>query len=329
MGYNLTQINPAYELVSDIVVGTATTSVDITGLNIGKEDDYMLVSDFVNALGTSQFLNLTVNGNNTLTNYYVQQLQVNSTSIAGGRANTQFYASANANQKTMAITNIKLTNNGYFVCQSNVDNSYGTSSLYIDKFYTTSIFTATSITSLRISSTTNAIGAGSRFQLYKRKAPIIADIIVSTATTSVDITGLSIDKGSEYMLVGTLVAHSSGGENFPIYCDQNGTLNTTLTNYYSQVLQASSTTVVGARINAPYIVDLNASQNGFVIVNLKLTNNGYFVVQSNGTQLIGGSSILIRNQYNTSTFTTNSITTLRIGNGNVGVGSRFQLIKLK
>lgn len=163
-----TKIESGYELLADITVGTATTQVDITGLNIGKGDEIVLVSDITNAFGVDSSVVMYVNSNYTNTNYYCQELNASATSVTSGRYNVPYFGSVFTSKSTTYITNIKLTNSGYFVFQSNVGVSYGTSSIYIATNYVTSNFTATSITSLAVKSlNTNVIGAGSRFQLYK------------------------------------------------------------------------------------------------------------------------------------------------------------------
>lgn len=157
-----------YVLLADVTVGTATTSVDITGLNIGKAEEIVLVSDIVNGTGTNAYYYLYSNANYTNTNYYEQLLGVTSSSIVAERLNRPDYMFADSNSKAFGYSSLKLTNNGYVICQSNEIRAYSGSSTAITNYHTTSTFTATSITSLRISANaTNAIGIGSRFQLYK------------------------------------------------------------------------------------------------------------------------------------------------------------------
>jgi hypothetical protein len=319
-----------YELVSEQTVGTATTNVDFTGLSFGKEDDLLLVGDIRNASGSASVgYRLTFNANHTLTNYYSQMILADTTVIASSRSNLPNLAGGDNNQNLLGITNIKLTNNGYIVYQNSTNRAYNATVTYLQNINGTSTFTATSITDIRILATvTNAISVGSRFQLYKRVAPIIADIIVSTATTSVDFTGLEIDKDSEYMLVSTIVNGTVSGSNFAIYANTNFTS----TNYYRQQLQADSTSVTASRVNDASSLYSNASKNSFSISNIKLTNNGYFVTQNSINTDISASSTQLFNRYTTSTFTLTSITALRVTasvTNAIGIGSRFQLIKIK
>lgn len=157
-------IEPAgAELLADIIVGVATTSVDITGLNIGKDDELLLVSDVANSSGD---MYLYANNNLTNSNYWCQALVANGTTVAGYRYNLP-YMRVTAGNFFHSIK-IKLTNSGYFVTQNESINLQGTSAIRLDNTYTTSTFTTTSITSLKITaSVANQIGIGSRFQLYR------------------------------------------------------------------------------------------------------------------------------------------------------------------
>lgn len=328
MGYILNQINPAYELVSDIIVSSATTSVDFTGLNFDKTDDLMLVSDVV-AGTTGGAILVFVNNNYTNTNYYTQRVYANSSTVGAYRLNYGYFLDADANKKNMSIVNIKLSNSGYFVAQSQATISYVDNTSYLSKYSTASTFTMTSITSLRVASlNATQIGVGSRFQLYKRKAPIIADITVSSATTSVDITGLNIDKTGEYMLVSDLVnTIASPNTAYTLFPNDNSTQ----TNYYRQFLYVSATVINAGRLNQNYYVDFT-NNKAFSIINIKLTNNGYFVQQVSNSKFYGSNAIDLVNQAITSIFTLTDITKLSIQSNTtngIGIGSRFQLIKLK
>ena len=164
-----TKVEKGYELLADITVELApVTNVDITGLNIGKGDEVVLVSSLNNVIANTLEARLFINGNTTVSNYYVQRIYAMSTTVGAGRLNSSTAIINDNIDTTLAITKIKLANGGFFVCQSQNSRKIGTGSLLLDDWYVTSTFTVTSITSLRIaSSLTNAIGIGSRFQLYK------------------------------------------------------------------------------------------------------------------------------------------------------------------
>lgn len=317
-----------YEEIGDVIVGTATTQVDFTGLNIGKDDELLLVSDIKNATTTSNISLQLIANNVSATSHYVEVLYALNTTVGSGRENNAKMGELFNSANNFFYSKIKLTNNGYFIHQS--EEYYGHSSptnSAIEKWYCSSTVTLTSITSLKITaSTANSIGISSRFQLYKLVAEKVADIIVSTATTSVDITGLNIGKDGEYRLVSDFNGLSSNNDT-SLYFNNN----TTSTNYYTQVSTANGTLVEALRNNTAIFSYLDASKV-FSITNIKLTNSGYVVQQTSSNRFYGGATLRLVNNYSTSTFTTSEITSLRISgaiSNGIGIGSRFQLYRIK
>ena len=155
-------------LLEDIIVsGSSVTQVDIGGLNLVKGEEYVLVADILHT--TTGTIGLLFNANYTQTNYYTQELGVVNATISGSRQNKSYFVYGGAaNQKTLSMIKIKLTNNGYVVSQSSTNRDFGGSGLIMTEIYTTTTFTVTSITSIRIlGESANAIGIGSRFTLYK------------------------------------------------------------------------------------------------------------------------------------------------------------------
>lgn len=152
-----------YELLADITVSSATTNIDITGLNIGKDEEIVLVGYFGDAgFGIGGYI--TVNGNNTLTNYYSQYIYALETSVVGKRDNNPLFFV----RKSEIIAKIKLTNSGYFVWQSSMIPNFVDNAPLLEEVYGTSTFTITNITSIRLfSNLANGISADSRIQLYK------------------------------------------------------------------------------------------------------------------------------------------------------------------
>jgi len=157
---------------ADITVASATTQVDISSLSIGKDDEYLLVSDVSNDTGSSVFYSLFINDNTTLTNYYSQRILGNGTTSSGFRHNAEtFIGSIPANTKAISYSHIKLSEIGAYTHQSyNVINQ-GTSSIELYNWFGSSTSEAiTSITKLNLkASDGNTIGSGSRFILYKLK----------------------------------------------------------------------------------------------------------------------------------------------------------------
>ena len=323
-------ISPAYELIGDVTVGSNTTQVDFTGLNIGKDDELLLVAFVEGGASINQHLYLYFNANTTDTAYYIQRLSVDGTSVSGARVNSSFFSTikGSAAQKMLINAKIKLTQGGYVVTQSSGICEFPSSSYtMLRDVYGTSTFNSTEITTLTLKAgATNAILTGSRFQLYKLVAEKVADIIVPSNTTSVDITGLDIGKGNEYYLASDTTASAD----CTFYLTPNG--NDTLTNYYNQLLVATGTTVAGSRTNSPVLVSNNPSEKSLGHINIKLTNSGYYVAQNSITRGYGGSGVQLTKINTTSTATMSSITSLKATasttNG-IGANSRFTLYKMK
>lgn len=323
------KLSPAYELVADVTVGVATTQVNFSGLNFGKDDDLMLVHDVTKTTGGDI---LYVNGNTTSTNYYSQTLRADGTSIPAYRSNNSSISptAGGGGRKQLVITHLKLANSGYLVYQSNcgqyLDN--GTPYVQIFNMCGTSTFTMTSITSLTIAGlTANDIPAGSRFQLYRLKAKKVADIIVGSATTQLNITGLNIDKDSEYMLVSDF---NNTTTDSALYLFING--NNTNTNYYSHYLLATSTTMASTRYNNAEFMSTFTNTKAYAVTNIKLTNSGYFTFQSKTARQYGGGEVIALNYNGNSAFTATSVTSISIVSSvtnAIGIGSRFQLYKMK
>lgn len=155
-----------YQKLADVIVsGSAVTQIDITGLNLVKGEEYVLVSTYLHSGSNPLIL---VNDNTTVTNYYTQRLDVNNTVVGGVRYNTSYLGAFDSGYFSFISTKIKLTNNGYFIWQSNTIRSYNTVNMFMVEWYGTSTFTMTSINKISIKSeSANGIGIGSRFQLYK------------------------------------------------------------------------------------------------------------------------------------------------------------------
>lgn len=319
-------ISPAYELIGDVTVASNTTQVDFTGLNVGKDDELLLVSEVVSVGST--LLNLCINSNVSPSNYYRQTLNAGGSTIVGERANNAYYTASPSGGKALSICKIKLTNSGYFQFQSNSDYSHGGNSIYVEYYYGGSLFVASEITSITIFNAIGATGTGSRFQLYKLVAEKVADIIVPSNTTSVDITGLNIGKDEEYYLVSDVVNPIGTASSVRLFANSNNTL----TNYYVQLLVANSTSVTASRANVTAIMGVDGGQKSLAMANIKLTNSGYFVAQANTIRAYGVSSMYIQKLYNTSTWSSSALTSFTIladVTNSIGANSRFTLYKMK
>jgi len=163
-----------YQLLADYTVsGSAITSFTfgtlLAPLRINADEEVVLVA----TIDGTAFNNVSIyfNGNTTGTNYYNQLLSASNTSVSGLRTNSSYALWTSLN--CVSLINIKLTNNGYIVWQSNNERYFSTSNVDLINIYGTSTFTTSQITSLTIThASANGIGIGSRFQLYKVKGQV-------------------------------------------------------------------------------------------------------------------------------------------------------------
>jgi hypothetical protein len=162
------------EKVADITTTANATQVDISSLSIGKDSEYLLVSDISNSYTASGIgYNIFPNDLTTETNYYVQSISGNDTTASAARTNAAFaFANSSIGGKSIHHTHIKLSEIGAFTVQSYSLNNYGISSPLVRNSFVSSTSEAiTSITKLTIRTAFSepGIGSGSRFILYKLK----------------------------------------------------------------------------------------------------------------------------------------------------------------
>jgi hypothetical protein len=161
---------PTFELLFDST-GTVTfpqTSINITGLNIGKNDELRMVYTFVGATSNNKAMLVGVNG--ITSNYHNQRLSGVGSTISALRQTNGAFGELGSDHKEAGTMDIKLSENGKFVAQSQNLIQIGSDSANVRQVNHNVINTdtITSITSILIStSTTNEIASGSRIRLYK------------------------------------------------------------------------------------------------------------------------------------------------------------------
>ena len=166
-GINATQVQPlsTYELLYEETVTSAKTQIDITGLNITKDDEIRLV---YTAVGANVF-RIYPNDQSTLTNYWFQYLIGDGSSFFAGRINEPRFAQPGDGFRSLGFADIKVSNNDRFVVQSQfVQTRSGATDLSQWHFNIVGTQTVSSITKLSIvASAANGISADSKFQLFK------------------------------------------------------------------------------------------------------------------------------------------------------------------
>ena len=159
---------PEYEELFSQDVTTAATQIDITGLNIGKDDTVRLVYTFVG--DTTLTANYELRVNDISSNYTNQQLNGDGTLFEAVRSNSNSLAFARSDRKVAGFADIKVSENSRFVVQSQFLFRFAANaaSMRQQNHNMINTGTVTSITKLSIvSSRTNGIAVGSKIALYK------------------------------------------------------------------------------------------------------------------------------------------------------------------
>lgn len=161
---------PQYELLYEETVATAKTQIDITGLNIGKDDGLRLVYTMVGESGTNSIYSLFPNDLTTTSNYWMQEFVGLGNTLFAGRYNTGWFGYATDTEPIAGFADIKVSNNDRFVYQSQKVQRIGAASTTIHNTNLNVVGTQTvsSITKLSlVSNRTNGIAVGSKIALYK------------------------------------------------------------------------------------------------------------------------------------------------------------------
>ena len=160
------------EKVADITTTANATQVDISSLSIGKDSEYLLVSD-LKLTGGPNFVGLCVNGNTTLTNYNSQIIRGNGSTESSGRSNSPSFGGGGTGNSlnSLIYSHIKLSEIGAYTSQNYSIEFVGTSSVQVaNRFLSSTAENITSITQLNVIAGSGVtMQTGTRFILYKLK----------------------------------------------------------------------------------------------------------------------------------------------------------------
>lgn len=156
-------------LIQEIEVTTATTTVQFTGLDIATIKDYVLVVEFVNPTVTNSILRMEYNGDTVASNYFTQLVYAVTTPSGANLPDENRLAYAQAGQESHTIANFAMVN-GFITSQTTV-TSIVPSDINVYMYYSARLVQDTNLTDILIrADVTGAIGAGSKFRLYKLKS---------------------------------------------------------------------------------------------------------------------------------------------------------------
>lgn len=156
-------------VAEQIVSGSAVTSVTFSGLDGNAAGGYVLEGTLYNPTATNNNLWLSFNSNSASTDYYMQYILGNGSTISGGRVNGNGFFGALAGNSSSGVAQISLDPKQYIRALIQTSQHDG-SALYCITRSITSIVTFTNITGITMTAdVASSIGVGSTFRLYKRK----------------------------------------------------------------------------------------------------------------------------------------------------------------
>jgi hypothetical protein len=319
----------AWTEIVDFTFTANETSRAFTGLNITKDDFIKVVFTHLRGSTTDSLIRLFANSS-TNTDYTRQSLVGIGTTVSANRSNQNIYSFVqNTETSTNSITYLKLSQNDRFNFFGNRSLNSSNVSVTFD-YNTSSGATFTSgISSLNFFATaTNAIGSGSRVQIYRLDAEKVEDVTTTSNQTRIDFTGLNIGKDSEYLLIGDWIRNTVDQ---PLFLGVNN--NVTFNNYNVQRITGNDSTAGASRAAEPRVSTALSSDRSVFYAHIKLSEIGAFTVQSYSINRLGTSNVTLENDFLSSTAENiTSITALNLflpEPNNIASGSRFILYKLK
>jgi hypothetical protein len=152
--------------VAEVSVSADTTEADITGLDILTDKLYLVEICSKNPTATTGEVQLCINGNTTLTNYYCQLIDGTGTSAGANRLNRPAVLTTDAGTMSHCICFVSLDPWGYYRALSTATRNTG-ANLNSSFKVVSSTFTVTNITALNfLHNVAGGLGAGTRIMIY-------------------------------------------------------------------------------------------------------------------------------------------------------------------
>lgn len=329
----------AWQEIVDYTVPSNITSFTLNNFGTITKDDFIKITCSLSSANSTAaaYYQLFVNTNETNSNYWRQELQALGTTVQASRFNFPNIGITVNNATTTINTFLKISQNDKVNTFSNGSFS-NSSDVRIMYDYTTSLTNHPSITSITIKGTfsaldgggilSNSIAANSRIQIYKLTAQKVADVVVNANTTQVDITGLDIKKGDEYLLVSDVNYTSSTADDLHLFINNNLTLN----NYNRQAIFGVASSAGANRNASPSYIYTNGNTKTMAYTHIKLSNIGSYTYQSYNINDSESSNIFLHNFFGSSTAENitniNALNIRSVQSNAIGATTRFQLYKL-
>lgn len=159
----------------------------------------------------------------------------------------------------------------------------------------------------------------------RREPTMIASITTAALATSVTVSGLDINTHKGYRVEIAYVDGAAAAHGISLYI--NGL--TTASDYFSQYIQASGTSVTAARLNTAQIAGCSANGRVVVIADISLAPGGYMFADAEEARDSGGPIISLNYKLSRTAAVAN-ITSLTfsasVANG-IGVGTTFRVYR--
>lgn len=328
-GQQLAQYQTSF-LVEEKILAAAATSVTFSNLNALRDGGYTIdILAISNTTGQPN-INLIVNGDTNTANYTGRMMYSSSSSALGLATTNRISALAPAvGQLCASFTDVAFAG-GKISAYTRVTDQFP--EVYVVGTQYTP--TVSNITSITIEcATASGLAAGTIIRLYRKLngntaafAPLqnnlVADIMVTSAATQVDITGLDSNLHGGYEIVTTIAPGVAGS----IKCYINGDTNSG--NYAGRRIYTSGSGTIGETVLQS--LGSSDSQMAFGKIEVSPVTNNKVIMLNNFSYQGGGTEYVMYSSVRYGISITNITQLSLVGTGNAfGAGSRIQVFRRK
>lgn len=342
---NLTSLVKAIEIGVTGGYESACNQITFDNLNGNEDEGYVLECELVSGTTSDESISLFVNNDLTATNYYLQYVHGDGSTPTSGINNyamlTSLYGASSANGRSSELVDISRIGS-YFVARilsGRIKPGLNRATASIRTLHKSATITNITRLDIKVDSTNNAFGVGSKIKLYRKKirpaliftdydlTNLVDEKVVESDRSSVTFPGLNSLEDGDYILDFKVVGVSAYGG---IALFVNG--DSALSNYnreYHQVIGSSNN--VGSQTGTCADI-FHTSQNGRTSgqANIKVINgkayadSRYAVSTSSDVVEIDRAGLCHK-----SAITSITSLVLSAGGTYIGAGSEFRLYKSK
>ncbi len=149
------------------VTGSATSTIDFTGLDINTDKFYKIIFNYHNDLASAYGVAMFINADTTTTNYHTQEVHISSNTTASARANNAnilYFFNSGTGQAEILLS---LSKDGYPNAQAFYDEGKSANAVQIDLRHYKKIGTVANITQVTFTTqTANGFAVGTEVRIY-------------------------------------------------------------------------------------------------------------------------------------------------------------------